>query len=185
MNAPNYRINYREKKPFRIIIIIIILVILLFIFKPLTWLRKTLYVKSLRYKSTHDPVYFSSLKAENKKLPIEGKIISSYSENGKGINISPTTTPTEVRVIDIGVITDIGYNENEKYYVKVRHVLENNRDIFYTYYSNLPEKPNLRGNEWVGSSTILYLGNNLDYLHFEVLDFNGNQIDPTGYINIE
>ena len=184
MNSPNYRINYKEKKPFKLIIIIIILVILLFIFKPLTWLKRTLYIKSLEYKSTHDPVYFSSLKAENKKLPMEGKVISNYNENGKGINISPTTDPTEVRVVDIGLITDIGYNEREKYYVKIRHVL-NNKDIFYTYYSNLPEKPNLKGNEWVGSSTVLYSGSNLKYLHFEVLDFDGNRIDPTSYINIE
>ena len=185
MNTSTYRINYKEKKPFKVIIILIIIVLLLFIFKPLSWLRKTFYIKSMQYKSTHDPVYLSSLKSENKKLPMQGKIISKFSENGTGVNISPTTTPTEVRVIDIGVVTDIGYNASEKNYVKVRHVLNDNKEIFYTYYSNLPEMPNLKTNEWVGSSTVLYSGNNLDFLHFEVLDFDGNRIDPTGYINIE
>jgi len=185
MKAPNYRINYKEKKPYRIWIIIAIIIILLFIFKPLTWLRKILAIKSLEYKSTHEPYYISALTVEGKKLPMLGNISKPYSIDQKGINIVPTTNPSEVRIIDIGVVMDIGYNEKEKNYIKVRHVSENYKDIYFTYYSNLPEIPNLENGNWVGSSTIIYSGINLDYLHFEVLDLNGNNIDPTGYINIE
>lgn len=185
METPNYRIKYNEKKTYRIWIIILIILILLFIFRPLTWLKEMLAIKSMEYKSTHDPVYFSSLKAEGKNLPMEGTITKSYFPDQKGINISPTSLPTQVRIVDIGIVVDMGYNATEKNYVKIRHVSENKKDVFFTYYSNLPEMPNLNYNEWVGSSTILYSGNNLDYLHFEVHDFNGNNIDPNGYINIE
>lgn len=182
MKTSNYRIDYKEKNPYRILIIIAIILLLIIIFKPFSFIKKTLFVKALEYKSTHDPVYFNSLKVENKKLPMEGRIINSTN---KGIDISPTTIPTEIRIIDIGVVVDIGYNETEKNYVKVRHVSENTKDVFFTYYSNLPDKPNLTNGEWVGSSTILYSGNNLNHLHFEVLDFDSNNLDPKGYINIE
>lgn len=185
MEAPNYRIKYKEKKPYRILIIIAIIFILLFVFRPLTWLRKTLAIKSLEYKSTHEPVYFSSLKIEGKKLPMVGKIIKSYLPEQKGINIAPTQDSTEVRIIDIGTVVDVGYNDSEKNYIKIRHVSESKKDIYYTYYSNLPESINVTKGEWVGSSTIIYSGNNLDYLHLEVLDFNNNNINPTDYINIE
>lgn len=186
MNPPNYRIKYKENKPSKIwIIIAIIIIILLFIFKPLTWLRKTLIIKSMEYKSTHDPVYLSSLTIKGKNLPMPGNISKAYLPDQKGVNITPSSTPTQVRVIDIGVVVDVGYNETEKNYIKVRHVSENKRDIYFTYYSNLPEVVNINKGEWVGSSTILYSGNNLDYLHFEVLDFNGNNLDPAPYINIE
>jgi len=186
MNPPNYRIKYNKNKHSKLwILIIIIILILLFVFKPLTWLRKTLAIKSMEYKSNHDPVYFSNLTVKNKKLPISGTITKSYLPDQKGINITPTSIPTQVRVVDIGMVTDIGYNDTEKNYIKIRHVSENNKDIYFTYYSNLPEPINLKINEWVGSSTILYSGNNLDYLHFEVLDFYGNNLDPAPYINIE
>lgn len=182
MKTSNYRIEYKEKNPYKVLIIIVIILLLLIVFRPFSWLKKTLAIKALEYKSTHDPVYFNSLKVENKKLPMQGIIINSTSN---GIDISPSTSPTEIRIVDIGVVVDIGYNETEKHFVKVRHVSEATKEIFFTYYSNLPNKPNLNGGEWVGSSTILYSDNNLDYLHFQVLDFDGNNIDPTGYITIE
>lgn len=185
MEAPNYRIKYKEKKPFRILIIIAIIILLLIILRPLTWLRKTLAIKSLEYKSTHEPVYFSSLKIEGKNLPMAGKITKSYLPDKNGINITPILSPSEVRIIDIGTVVDIGYNETEKNYIKVRHVSESKKDIYFTYYSNLPEMPKVSKGDWIGSSTIIYSGTNLNYLHFEVLDFDGNNIDPTGYINIE
>lgn len=180
-----YRLNYKEKKPAKIFIIIVIILLLLFFLKPLTWLRKTLYIKSMEYKSTHDPVYFSGLTTDNQNLPMPGKIITSFSTSHKGIDIKPTTDPTEVRIIEVGMVVDIGYNEYAKNYVKVRHVVQNSKEIFYSYYSNLPNKITLHTNEWVGSSTILYSGSNLDYLHLEVTDFDGNQLDPSPYINIE
>lgn len=185
MKTPNYRINYKEKNKYIIFVIIAIIIILLFVFKPLTWLKTRLSIKSMEYKSTHDPVYLSTLKDDKKKLPMSGNVTKSFYADNKGINIAPNTTPTEVRIIDIGAVVDIGYNDIEKNFVKIRHVSENQRNIYYSYYSNLPEKINLKKGEWVGSKTIIYSGNNLDYLHLEVIDINGNNINPDTYIKIE
>lgn len=185
MEAPNYRIHYNKKSPYKLLIIIAIILILIIIFRPFSWLRKVLAIKSLEYKSTHDPVYFSSLEIKGKNLPMLGKITKAYQPEQKGINITPVSYPVEVRITDIGIVVDIGYNDKEKNYIKIRHVSENKRDIYFTYYSNLPETPKFNKGDWVGSSSIIYSGNNLDYLHFEVLDFYGNNLDPTGYINIE
>lgn len=177
--------NSNCMKKYKILIITAVIIILLLLFRPFTWLKKTLATKALEYRSTHDPVSLSSLKTEDKNLPMLGKITKNYLDDHNGINISPSSYPVNVRIVDIGLVIDIGYNDIEKNYIKVRHVSENKKDIYFTYYSNLPKMPNVSIGEWVGSSTILYSGNNLDYLHFEVLDFNGNNIDPTGYINIE
>lgn len=185
MKTPNYRINYKEKNPYIILVVIAIIIILLFVFKPLTWLKTRLSIKSMEYRSTHDPVYLSTLKNNNKSLPMSGNITKPFSVDNKGINIVPNTTAAEVRIINVGTVIDIGYNDIEKNFVKIMHISSNNSDIYYTYYSNLPEKINLTKNEWVNSSTIIYSGNNLDYLHFEVLDFNENNINPNAYIKIE
>ena len=114
MNTPNYRIKYKEKKPYKVILIIAIIIAFLLIFKPLTWLRKTLSMKSLEYKSKHESVSLPSLNVKEKILPMSGTIIKGYLPDQKGINIKPNSLPTEVKIIDIGVVIDIGYNDTEK-----------------------------------------------------------------------
>ena len=187
MEAPNYRISYSDNKKKKRIVAIIVIILLLIIFRPLHYLRKTLAIRSMIYKSTHEPVYFSSLNLETSGILMKGTIIRNFAQTNSGIDIAPNTVPTTVRPVEIGIITDIGYSDSSKNYIKIRHVSENRKDIFYSDYSNLPESPNLRRGDWVGTSSIIYSGNNLDYLHFEIIDFDGNKIDPEsgGYVNLE
>lgn len=183
MDAPNYRISYANKSKNKIFIIVMLVILLLIVFRPLSWIRKTLAIKSMEYKTTHDPVYFSSLNFETSGIPMVGTILRNFSDTGKGIDIKPTSLPTKIRAVDIGMIMEIGYQESTKNYIKIRHVSESKKDIYYTYYSNLPARPNLKVHDWVGTSTILYDGD-LDFLHFEVTDFDENQLDPSSYIHL-